>query len=481
MNMYSQLLARKKEFFLGMAWERAVTRIILLLFAYSIVVAYVGKDSQPALLQLANNGQEYNGILFKTPGGYDFYDLSPLNFNPKTTDITNESATIAKNFDVVSIADEELIDPKTNKPNPKLTFDILSAGVLLANDGSYARIYDTSDKRTYDLMREDGNMDAVTFTGRKDILSVGTDENGGLALHYFFANCREPEVFPLKENDRPAKRTLEALDIPAQNEILLSPSQIYAAIIDHNHASKIRVMNLISQQVTTLNVPGMSESQIHYAPSFMGDDLIAFSVLDGDATSTELYSIKSGVMSQISTNFSDAIYLSRTGDVIMLQSFTSLAGNVPYGSHAWIRKKSVIKRDVVEGSIRDVDTVWKRAFVDPLAENLTFKPDAKDVFPAIRNPETRRIIQQFWSSLNDPSLPKDVEMKIVRWENDQISVEDSIPYTVNAEVPHVSWNMDMSPLLRVLGMPEELITQYNDQRVRATSSVSGQYNFMNIK
>lgn len=481
--MYLQLLARKKAFFQGMAWERAVTRAIVLLFAYSFVVAYAGKDAMPPLLQLANNGKQFNGMLFKTTEGYNFYDFTPMNFNAQTTDVNADGAkTEMRSFDFVPIANEELVDPETNKlPDEHFSFDILSAGTLLANDGAFGRIYDTDDRRNYDLIREKTKMDAVTFTSRKDILYTAKDENGSLVIRYFFANCREPQSYSLEENDRPAGRVLRTLDLPVQNKILLSPSQVYAAIIDQTNVSKLRVMNLISGQVTVLNVPSLSDAQIHFLPTFIGDDQIAFSTYDNGNTSTQLYSIKSGTFNMLSADFSDAIYLSRTGEIVLLQTFNSLAGNVPFGSHAILTKKAAVFRSAIVNAVGSEDTSWSDVFVDPTAPLLTFKPNAKELFAGIRDPETRRIVQEFWSSLYDPNLPKDMEMKIIRWQNGQGTADESMLYTVDATHPRVDWSFNVSPLLRILGLPDEVITEYNDQRVRALNRNEGTYELINIQ
>lgn len=453
--------------------ERVAVRAIVILFFYAIATAYIGKDAQPELLEQMSGANQYNGMLLRTARGYDFFDFTPMNFDEKRFDISDESTAIKKDDSIwlpISTAELASDEPQT-QTGGVLRFGVLGPHLLLANDGYYARVYDTNDKKTYDLIREPG-METVTYTTRKDVLFTTLETNGDYSLRYFFANCKEPEILSLRGADVSAKATLEALQLPTQKEIILSPSQVYAAVIDHDFQSRVRIVNLISREITELRYPDMGEGQIHFSPSFVGDDKVAFSAMDGDRYATVLYSVQTGSYDVISDGFSDAIYVSRTGIVTLLQSFHQLAGNVPFGSLRLIQDRFKIPRSDITALFGDDEDLWRRIFVDPNADFLQFKDDAEQRFKIIEDPVKRHEISRYWANLYDPFVPKELEQKILRVQGLGTEHVASMSYFVTSSEPFLTWNMDMSMLLENLGFPTSVIDDYRAKLAQNPESYS---------
>jgi len=395
--------------------ERRIIWCVIIFFFYSIVVAYIGKDAKPELLQRVNMTQRYYGMLFRTEQGYNFFDFAPMNMSEKSTDLSDEHLKISReDFSFIPIGKNIFFadNPGQKTASGSFRLSIIGPSILLANNGSFAEIFDADDERTYDLLSQP-NMDSATLTNRKDIIITTKETNGNFSLHYLYANCQEPSVLILGGTDSPAVETLKEKGIPLQNKITLSPSQTNAAVLNHMNGSHINIVNLISKQVKEISLPDVTDKQIHFAPTFLGDNNIAFSVMDGERYATVLYSIADNTFSIISNAFSDAIYLSLTGKLILLQSFYSLSGNVPFGSLRILQEQARIPRENIEAILGDDDVLWRRIFKNPDDQFLSFHDDARERFKVIEDPLKQRDISQYWSNLFDPSVPKEIDQKIV--------------------------------------------------------------------
>ncbi len=461
----------------GPGLERRAIQTIVLLFFYSLVTAYIGRDSQPSLLQQNNDSHEYDGLLMRTLRGYDFFDFTPLNFDQMTFDVTDQYTKVKKeDFIFVPIPLNELRDEKRQAltDGENLRFEVLGAHTLIATDSSYARIYDTDDRKTYDLLRKE-NMEVASFTNRKDLLY--TTGSNGFSLHYLFANCVEPETFSLAGTDVPAAGILKESNFPIQKQIILSPAQTYAVILDHDFQSRIRIISLISHEITEIFVPGFAQEQIHFSPSFVGEDNVAFSIYDGEQEATILYSMKDRTSSTLSADFSDAIYVSRSGQITLAQSFYRLSGNVPFGSLKLLQGRAMIPRTDIESIFREDKALWRRIFKNPNDDRLSFHDDARMRFKLIDDPEKRRDIMLYWSELYDPFVPKQIDQHIIVLENLVPMHVFSMNYTVNAETPYLRWNHDISPLLETLGFPTSVIQEYRYKRAQN----GGEYYLQNLR
>jgi len=468
MTAYTHMLAGRLH---KVIHERLETRVIfsvIAFFFYSIVVAYIGKDAKPELLQRVNATQHYDGILFRTEKGYEFYDFALMNMSEKVTDLSNEhTKTSREDFSFVPMGKNIFFADNPVQKTASGAFDlsIIGPSTLLASNGSVAEIFDADDERTYDLLNQK-NMESVVLTSRKDILYTAKEANGSFTLHYLFANCQEPSILSLGGTDTRATDTLQAKGIPLQKTIILSPSQTHAAVVHHTYGSRINIVNLISKETKEVILPDFSDRQIHFAPTFLGDNNIAFSIIDGKRNATVLYSIADDTSKVISGSFSDAIYLSLTGKLVLLQSFYSLSGNVPFGSMKILQEQARVPRKDIEAIFREDDIPWRRFFTNPNDQFLSFDEDAGEKFKLIQDVEKRRDISEYWSNIFDPFVPKELEQKIMVIDGDSATSESSMIYQVDSSAPSVSWKHDISPLLETLEFPSSVIEQYRFKRAQ---------------
>ncbi len=468
MNSYTRMLAGRLHTVIHEKLETRMIFCVIAFFFYSIVVAYIGKDAKPELLQRVNAIQHYDGMLLRTEKGYDFYDFALMNMSEKVTDLSNEhTKTNREDFSFVPMGNNIFFADSPIQKTSSGSFDlsIIGPSTLLANNGSMAEIFDADDERTYDLLSQK-NMESVVLTSRKDILFTTREANGSFTVHYLFANCQEPSVLRLGSTDTPAADMLREKGLPIQKTITLSPSQTNAAVLDHAYGSHINILNLISKETKEVILPDFSDKQIHFAPTFLGDNDIAFSVIDGRRNATVLYSITDGTSKVISDFFSDAIYLSLTGKLVLLQSFYSLSGNVPFGSMKILQEQARIPRNDIEAILGDDNVLWRRVFSNPNDQFVSFHTDANERFKVIEDTNKRRDISQYWSSIFDPFVPKELEQKIVVIDGDSTTSESSMIYQIDASAPSVSWKHDISPLLETLELPSSVIEQYRFKRAQ---------------
>lgn len=136
-----------------------------------------------------------------------------------------------------------------------------------------------------------------------------------------------------------SERSVGSLELPSQNILRLSPVDGYAAILDHSHSGKIQLANLATADATELQVPRLSRSQIHFNPVFVTEGMLAFSVFDKNGWQTVSYDINARRYDVVSEKFSDQIYPTGDGGLLLLQTSVELIGNIPFAAKSIQREK----------------------------------------------------------------------------------------------------------------------------------------------
>ncbi len=433
--------------------DKYIVRFLVFIWFYSLIIA-VFNDRYKLLLQQTKSEIPYYGMLMKTERGYHFYDFTNLNFDITTQDLEENGAN---DVTVTPIALEELALPVSGSSSGQtIEVSVLKDDTLLVRTDKIAKIFDTTERQNYSLFSESNKGVAVGKTGS---VYYKTTKDGVSSLNIYFAACKSPTSIPLS-NTSGVSETLSTFGLPVQKVLKISTTEHYAAVLDHETQRRVTIVDMFQNSVADLYVPEFGPDQIHFSPTFISSTAIAFSVMGGETKATVLYDIKQDTYTILSNDFSDAIYVSRLGKIVMAQSFNLRSGNVPYGSMALMQKQSKITRSEILSIVGTDETLWRRLFVNPTDEFLTFKEDANERFTVIEDTQIRREISEYWSQIYDPTIPKEMELKLMEWNPQGPLQTASIIYTVNKGHPLLVWSFDFSPLLQALGFPDSVISMY---------------------
>lgn len=450
--------------------EKYLARYLVFIWLYSLVIAAFN-DRYKMLLQETKSDIPYHGMLMQTERGYHFYDFTNLNFDITSQDLEENTSNDVK---ILPIAREELALPNAPATQRGTSVSILKDDSILVRNDLMARIFDTAMRENYVLLNEP-NV-AVTTGATGNIVAIGR-EGAAETVRIYYAACKNPQSIPLPSSEDQASVFLKEMDIDPESTVILSPTEQYAVILDHDMRRRIVVVDLFAKEVSVLKSPDFGDDQIHFVPRFIDSHTVAFSIMDGQRKGTMLYDLEGQRYGLLSNDFSDAIYVSRNGKIILAQSFHRYAGNVPFGSLALIRRQARIPRSEIASSAKDEDATWRRVFKNPDEELLEFHEDADQRMAIVQDPFLQRIIADYWSQVSDPKIRKEVELKFLEVTTGGAEQKDSIIYFVDAARPRLVWSFDISPLLRLLGFPSSVISQYKGQ----LSENPNAYNLLDLR
>jgi len=169
--------------------------------------------------------------------------------------------------------------------------------------------------------------------------------------------------------------------LPLQKSVRLSPLDQFAIVLDHGIHRRLRLINLSGMQVTTIDAPGYSQSQIHFSPIFLNDRKIAFSILDGERWGTVVYDVITQSYKVVSESFSDQLYPLGNGEMLMVQSIFANTGNVPFASKTLQEKRGSIASQ--EGTLIFVQ--WNGIDTETLGNIPFAMEEGEDHFEYTRN------------------------------------------------------------------------------------------------
>lgn len=192
---------------------------------------------------------------------------------------------------------------------------------------------DRSDTRKIsDLNLGSEPVEAAISKNGQSLLFTNAETDGYWLTKHSLSTGNEERTLLLlpSEDSLTAASTLATKQLPPQQTLRLTLDDTQAAVLDQHHYPRIILLNLLTQDVRKLSAPMFSNSQIHFAPAFLSQNEIAFSVLDGVRWGTVLYHIDTDTYELLSPEFSDQIYPLGDGAGVFVRTSAQDNGNVPF-------------------------------------------------------------------------------------------------------------------------------------------------------
>ncbi|MEI8230260.1 MAG: hypothetical protein WCG83_03905 [Candidatus Peregrinibacteria bacterium] len=315
----------------------------------------------------------------------------------------------------------------------------------------------------------------LTSITRSDHYELSTNvQKGELVLRIRHVPCDLTTTVPLGVSITHARPPAPNDPLPLQQRILrISPFETSAVILDSALSPHITIVNLFTHTTVTIAVPAFSPQQRHFSPTFLDEDTLLFSVLDGDRTGTVIYRIPENRASVLSDTFTDRAFVSMTGDIVLLQSFYDTGTmNVPFGSLAFYTTKHTdgvdsSRLEPVIGQGARAQDLRSQFFIDPNAAQLYFKDTLSETdFQSIRNEDMRTFLFALWRDQHFMNGVPQGQQRILKGPLDNLQIVGSIPFVVDAGKATFQWKTGISPLLQALDVPQKLITEYERRSLK---------------
>lgn len=311
-----------------------------------------------------------------------------------------------------------------------------------------ARRYHITEDPAVQLVSMDANRMKTISTavrqGRYDVTirSIACDVTSSMTV-----GARDASMMPY----------LEKNDLPVQRQLRVSPLQGRALFIDHAHLRQVVLADLANVTAVTLRFPEFSAAQVHFSPVFLDEDTIAFSVLDGDRAATVQFDIVRNAYALLSTEFSDAIYVSASGKAVLVQSFLDGMGNVPFGSLAIGMRRLKFDAKVIENE----DPSLMRFFQTKKDDTLDFGFWASHSrLQYVRDRDDREFLESLWRWKNDRTIDRTGSAVLLRQEGDAFVTQHVEHFSVNKSRPFFRYDRNVSNLLQALEVPETILSAY---------------------
>ena len=305
-------------------------------FAYGTIYGrpetYLDENASPSISTLAIASDEGIDLLFlytEQNGASEYFDQDLQLFRSYTPGLFR--STIEAQPSLMTVAYPKGYDTVAQKAHSSIRLGGGNTLLVEVSEGSY--LFDAFENAYYELTDTPAPL-IMTDANQQTLLYVDRTNANVPRLAVTSPACHVERSAPL-----PASVDIEAelafIGLPAQRISRVSLSSEHLAFVDHGLSPRIFVYNIQSAEVEQLLVPGYSQSQWHFSPYFIDDTRLAFSVLDGTERLTVEFDLQTSTYRTISDNFSDAIYRSTTGDVVLLQTTFDRMGdsiNTPFGS-----------------------------------------------------------------------------------------------------------------------------------------------------
>ncbi|MFA5996708.1 MAG: hypothetical protein WC790_03245, partial [Candidatus Paceibacterota bacterium] len=333
--------------------------------------------------------------------------------------------------------------------------------IVFVND-STAFLYDVS-RGDIGILVSRKNMQ-LALSDQYQLRVLFTTKDGDTSnLHIRYPGCSTEHVIRLNEGTQDMTKYLHEHGLPIQRQMQFSPSQDRVLLIDHSAQSTLTLVDLLSLKKDNLFVPFLGVGQIHYSPIFLDDEHLAFSVIDGHKWMTLSYNISSRTYKILSQNFSDDIFVSSTGKIILVQSFFARAlNNVPFGSRVFAQGSPCLPSKEVDGLLGN-DRSWMSVLEEVNSMYCYTKSVNRDVINNLPNELLRRRLLSVWEEQTNLDIAIEAITAIVQevQEGQQYEVVERSSFHLLDGMAYNRFIQDVSPLLRILEVPREVISAYS--------------------
>ncbi|MFH0851709.1 MAG: hypothetical protein V1876_03080 [Candidatus Peregrinibacteria bacterium] len=363
-----------------------------------------------------------------------------------------------------------------NTEEPALRPRLLSTRAVLLSQERHARVRSMTSAYSYDPL-EGRESPLVLLSRNMNYTFSLLDAQSPLRLRVDFAGCGTLADILLTERPdwyEPA-RLFGSLHLPMQRQILLSPAETSLAIVDHDHAPRIILTDLIQRTARTLAVPSFDPEQLHFSPFFIDEETLLFSVLDRRHWGTVLYRLRTGTYETLSADFTDHAYHSLTGDVILRQSYFDDTINIPFGSIGILEQQQSIPTRLIEtmtGPKENNAETFSLLFQKPEESSLHFRSDlTTKSFNAIAESDLREPLRTYWREYQLKLSHAVGTLRLLTLNPDNMLVQiETIPFEIRPPATFVQHIEHAEPLLRALKLPDSLIEEYRKRSAEAENN-----------
>ena len=360
-------------------------------------------------------------------------------------------------------------------PQSQETARLVGATRLLLRTNTGASMYDMKRKAAIPVNLMESVI-LLTTNERGDIYYSTSIRNGGYQLSIRCRECNEAIEIPMFQSDQSysSQNTLDENNLPLRRTILLSKYETTAVILDHVFSPRIALVNLMERKTKILAIPGLKDTtQIHFAPFFLDNRTLLFSVTDGTSWATYLYHVVEDRYEKFSDSFTDRAFFSMTGKLVLIQTYyNDKKMNVPFGSYALYARKRGTDRvtvDKLTGSGARAKNVRSMLFDNPEGKPLRFKKElTAQTFSRIENKGMRQGLLDLWQSYRYPKeMPKGSLLILRGSGKDDMKSIQSIAFQADPQVRRFEYVEGIKPLLNALEVPAALIAGYETRRLQA--------------
>ncbi|MFA5273357.1 MAG: hypothetical protein WC353_04300 [Candidatus Peribacter sp.] len=351
---------------------------------------------------------------------------------------------------------------------------LLSTRAILVAAGTQARVRDMGSSYAYDALPSGSQSSLVSLSRNTNFTYFIPEGPDRTHLHIDFAGCGEIAAMklPAAELWYDPDQLFSTLALPIQQKMMLSPAETSLALVNQTMFPRITLVHLIERQASALSVPSFDPDQLHFSPFYIDDQTLLFSVLDRKHWGTVRYHLSTGTYEMLSTDFTDHAYVSRSGDVILQQSFFGETINIPFGSVALLdRQKSIPAREIesIIGPRENHAGLFSLLFSNPEASALHFRSDLTTAsFNGIAQSELRESLRTYWREYQLKLLHAVGTFRLLKLAPDgTLTHVETLPFEIHPPATFAQYMDDAEPLLRALELPPSLIEEYRKRRADA--------------
>ncbi|MDD5740099.1 MAG: hypothetical protein PHO20_05025 [Candidatus Peribacteraceae bacterium] len=347
---------------------------------------------------------------------------------------------------------------------------LLSTRAILITGETSTRVHDMRSSYNYSPLATD-QKSLLLHLSRNTNFTYSIPDGDHAHLHIDFTACGEIATIPLpaEESWYDASKLFDALNLPMQRKMMLSPAETSLALVHHDTFPRIALIQLIGRHATALSVPSFDPEQLHFSPFFIDDQTLLFSVLDSNHWGTVRYRLSTGTYEILSQNFTDHAYYSLSGDVILQQSFFDETINVPFGSVALLEQiRGIPVQEIASltGQKENHSELFSLLFQKPEESSLHFKSNlTTQSFNAIVESELREPLRDFWRDYQLKLAQAVGVFHLLNLDPDGTLTQiETIPFEIHPPATFAQYVEDAEPLLRALDLPTSLIEEYHKRR-----------------
>lgn len=335
------------------AGNTLLLRLIAIAIFYSVLITFLPIRGT-TIFKKKGLPQEYTflqALLIGTDDAYDLYRIDPNSdlydeqgiqlYTPVDREVFKETQSLGKGVAEISFDQLQEASADVRLQNVKQTIHLPSPNRLIVPHRNGLVLYSVHQERGFDYVSDTGQVQLSTLDAYGGKIFFTALKDNEHYLRIYSPGCHQKRLVPLEKYPGGVKRRLEKMDMPVQRSMKLSPTQDRLYVLDHHQSAKITLVDLLSDKPIILNVPSLQERQVHFSPLFIDSDHLLFSAMDDTRMQTVLYNTKTGQYSLFSEYFTDRIYLTVTGKILLAQSFYRIGDteiNVPFGSRVFFNR-----------------------------------------------------------------------------------------------------------------------------------------------